>query len=83
MSISDEIHRELIDGVSHLIGPVHSQDVHRLMLAHASGEFDKEEQPRNAAGRFGKIAPGKTEETPQPPASWFQVGKVSAQETRP
>jgi transcription antitermination factor NusG len=55
-----EIHRELIDGVSHLVGHVLSQDVHRLMLAHASGEFDKEEQPRNAAGRFGKIAePGK------------------------
>jgi transcription antitermination factor NusG len=51
-----EIHRELIDGVSHLVGRVHAEDVQRLMVAHASGEFNREEQPRNAGGQFIKKA---------------------------
>jgi hypothetical protein len=48
-----EIHRELIDGVSHLIGPVRNQDVSRLMMAHAMGAFDVVTH-RDASGRFAK-----------------------------
>jgi transcription antitermination factor NusG len=48
-----EIHRELIDGVSHMIGRVDDEDVHRLAVDHALGRFNVQTH-RDPSGRFAK-----------------------------
>lgn len=48
-----EIHRELIEGVDHLLGIVSETEVGRLMLAHATGAYNVV-QMRDASGRFSQ-----------------------------
>lgn len=46
-----EIHRELIDGVDHILGAVRENEISRLMMAHATGAYNVV-QPRAPNGRF-------------------------------
>jgi hypothetical protein len=58
-----EIHQELIDGVSHIVGQVRDAEMHRLVMAHASGTFNVVTH-RDNSGRFARY--GKRRPRPRP-----------------